>query len=299
VLGAMKRAKPEVVLHLAAQPLVRLSYATPRETFDVNVLGTASVLDAVRELGGPCVALVITSDKCYENREHVWGYRECDAMGGYDPYSASKGAAELLVSSYRRSFFHPEKLSQHGVKLGSVRAGNVIGGGDWAKDRIVTDVVAALAGGKPVAVRSPKAIRPWQHVLEPLSGYLALAEKMMAEDDPRWCDGWNFGPRTGDERPVAELVETFIEAWGEGSWDDQSGGQHPHEAKILRLCIDKACWELGWRPRWTFRDAVFRTARWFRQYHQDPDASMREACLDDLEAYLSSGAAEAAPVAAV
>jgi len=293
LLAAMKRARPDAVFHLAAQPLVRLSYETPRETFDVNVLGTASVLDAVRALGTPCTVLVITSDKCYENREHVWGYRECDAMGGYDPYSASKGAAEVLVASYRRSFFHPEKVAQHGVKLASVRAGNVIGGGDWAKDRIVTDVVAALAAGRPVPVRSPLAIRPWQHVLEPLSGYLALAEKMIAENDPRWCDGWNFGPVAGDERPVRDLVETFVAAWGSGSWDDQSNGQHPHEAKILRLCIDKARAELGWRPRWNFEEAVNRTARWFQRHHRDPTKPMDEACREDIAAYVSARKASA------
>ena len=276
--------KPDVVFHLAAQPLVRDSYTSPYETFDVNVMGTASVLDAVRDFGQPCAVVCITTDKCYENREQVWGYRECDPMGGYDPYSASKGAAEILIASYRRSFFHPDRIHEHGVQLASARAGNVIGGGDWAKDRIVTDMVAALADGRSVPVRNPQAVRPWQHVLEPLSGYLTLASAMLTQADSKWCGGWNFGPVSGTELPVGKLVDTFVTAWGSGEWFAQSSQNQPHEASVLRLSIEKAGWVLGWRPRWTCEEMVERTARWYRKVLcEKTDA--RAACEADIEAY--------------
>ncbi len=283
--GALQAAAPDVVFHLAAQPLVRQSYAQPRETFDVNVMGTVNLLEAVRVLGRPCVVLVITSDKCYENREQTWGYRECDAMGGHDPYSASKGAAEIAVAAYRRSFFPPAQLPRHGVKLASVRAGNVIGGGDWAKDRIITDVVRHLQAGQPVPVRSPRAIRPWQHVLEPLGGYLTLAARMLQSDDTALCDAWNFGPLPGEEVPVAQLVELFVQAWGDGAWQDVSDRQAPHEAGVLRLCIDKAIDQLAWRPRWSVAEAVRRTAQWFRRYYASPAPDALAACRQDIEAY--------------
>ncbi len=212
--AALQGAAADVVFHLAAQPLVRQSYASPRETFDVNVMGTVNLLEAIRVLGRPCVVVVITSDKCYENREQTWGYREIDALGGHDPYSASKGAAEIAVAAYRNSFFPPGDLRRHGVKLASVRAGNVIGGGDWAKDRILTDVVRHLQAGQPVPVRSPWAVRPWQHVLEPLGGYLTLAARMLQSDDPAWCEAWNFGPVPGEEIPVSRLVELFDSSLG-------------------------------------------------------------------------------------
>ena len=283
---------------------MRESYTHPRETFEVNVMGTVNLLEAVRALGRPCVVLVITSDKCYENREQCWGYRECDAMGGHDPYSASKGAAEIVTAAYRRSFFPPEQLSRHGVKLASVRAGNVIGGGDWAKDRILTDVVRHLRAGQPVPVRSPRAIRPWQHVLEPLSGYLTLAERMLQSDEPAWCGAWNFGPMPGEEIPVGQLVEAFFETWGSGSWQDVSDPNQPHEAGVLRLCIDQAINRLGWRPRWSVVEAVRRTAGWFRRYYaglpstsgrgvggEGSDKSLPDtlaACRRDIEDYGSS-----------
>jgi CDP-glucose 4,6-dehydratase len=281
---ALTSFKPDVVFHLAAQPLVRDSYAMPYDTFDVNVMGTASVLDAVRDLGCPCAVVCVTTDKCYENREQVWGYRECDPMGGYDPYSASKGAAEILIASYRRSFFHPDHIPEHGVQLASARAGNVIGGGDWARDRIMTDMVAALTEGRPVPVRNPHAIRPWQHVLEPLSGYLALAAAMLEKPDAKWASGWNFGPVSGTEVPVGGLVSSFVEEWGSGEWVDQSTPGQPHEASILRLSIEKAGWELGWRPRWSNGEMVKRTARWYRRVLCD-GADARQACEADIEAY--------------
>ena len=282
---AIEKAGPDVVFHLAAQPLVRTSYAEPRETFDVNVIGTATLLDAVRARGRPCVVVIITSDKCYENREQARGYREIDPLGGHDPYSASKAATEILVAAYRRSFFSPLRLAQHGVKLATARAGNVIGGGDWAKDRIVADAVRSLVAGEPVGVRNPKAVRPWQHVLEPLSGYLLLAERMLQSEDPAWCDAWNLGPMPGQELPVARLVEGFLAAWQGGSWRDASSPNQPHEAALLMLAIDKALGQLGWRPVWEPAEAIARTARWYRRFYDRSSPSMLEACLEDIAAY--------------
>ncbi|MEW6736715.1 MAG: CDP-glucose 4,6-dehydratase [Acidobacteriota bacterium] len=283
--SALKQAAPEIIFHLAAQPLVRDSYIAPRETFDVNVMGTACLLDGVRALALGTVVIAVTSDKCYENREQVWGYREIDPMGGYDPYSASKGAAELLIASYRRSFFNPERLSEHGVKLASVRAGNVIGGGDWARKRIITDIVNALTNGEPVPVRNPTAIRPWQHVLEPLCGYLTLAARLLNQDEPHLCSSWNFGPASGEDASVDELVRRFCQIWGGGSWSHFHNSSQPHEAAILRLNIDKACWELGWRPRWRFDEAVARTARWYRRFYDNGGGSMQQTCWEDIAAY--------------
>jgi CDP-glucose 4,6-dehydratase len=254
------------------------------------------VLESVRQLGKACSVIVITSDKCYENPEgagspRVAGFYETDAMGGHDPYSASKGAAELVVASYCRSFFDPAAISRHGVKLASARAGNVIGGGDWAKDRIVTDLVRCLSEGKPVPVRNPSAVRPWQHVLEPLAGYIALAEAMLQSDDPRWCSAWNFGPGRRGEATVQELVSQFCVAWGEGRWEDVSDPSQPHEASVLRLSIDKAAAQLNWRPRWSLGQAVTCTAEWYRRYYRRPDQSMRDVCLGDLDAYVASAEA--------
>lgn len=275
---------PDIIFHLAAQPLVRDSYQQPFETFEVNVLGTASVLDAVRHQNRPCAVICITTDKCYENREQVWGYRECDPMGGHDPYSASKGAAEILIASYRNSFFHPSELHNRGIQLASARAGNVIGGGDWARDRIVTDMVAALVAEKPIPVRNPHAIRPWQHVLEPLSGYLTLAAAMLTKPDPQWCAAWNFGPISGTELPVGKLADAFVKVWGTGAWVDQSAPGQLHEASILRLSVEKANWELGWRPRWTCDEMVNRTAHWYRKVLCEK-ANARQACEADIAAY--------------
>jgi CDP-glucose 4,6-dehydratase len=283
--AALDAAAPDVVFHLAAQPIVRESYREPRETFEVNVMGTVNLLEAIRVLGRPCAVLAITSDKCYENREQIWGYREIDALGGHDPYSASKGAAEIVVASYRSSFFPPAQLQRHGVKLASVRAGNVIGGGDWAKDRIITDVVRHLQAGEPAPVRNPRAVRPWQHVLEPLSGYLTLAARMLESDERSWCDAWNFGPVPGEEIPVGQLVELFVRAWGQGAWQDVSNPDQPHEAGVLRLSIDKALHQLGWRPRWSVAEALRRTAEWFRKYYAGESPGMLAACMADIEEY--------------
>lgn len=290
---AMRAAAPDVVFHLAAQPLVRLSYAEPRETFDVNVIGTAAVLDAVRTLGRPCAVIVITSDKCYENREHVFGYRETDPLGGFDPYSASKGAAEIVVASYRQSFFPIERANSHGVRLASVRAGNVIGGGDWAEDRIAADIVRSLSVGDPVPVRNPRAIRPWQHVLEPLSGYLLLAARMLVgEEGARLAEPWNFGPSSVEVITVRELVELFVAAWGSGDWKDISTPDQVHEAHLLRLSIDKAVTRLGWCPRWSVAEMVRRTAEWYRSFYERRESErtpgfMRTMCMAQIADYES------------
>ena len=276
--------RPDIVLHLAAQPLVRASYAAPFETFDVNVMGTAGVLEAVRANKRPCAVVCITTDKCYENREQPEGYCEHDPMGGHDPYSASKGAAEILIASYRRSFFHPDLLHNHGVQLASARAGNVIGGGDWARDRIITDMLTALTNHQPIPVRNPHAIRPWQHVLEPLSGYLSLACAMLTSPDAKWASAWNFGPIPGSEIPVGELTNTFIKAWGAGTWIDQSARDQPHEASLLRLNIEKASRELNWHPRWNCAEMIARTAHWYRQVLCE-GGDARQACLADIDAY--------------
>jgi CDP-glucose 4,6-dehydratase len=287
LLAAVKEADPDVVFHLAAQPLVRESYAHPRETFDVNVIGTASLLDAVLARGKPCVVVVITSDKCYENSGHVREHRETDVLGGHDPYSASKAAAEILAAAYRSSFFPPGRLAQHGIAMATVRAGNVIGGGDWATDRLVPDIVRSLSSKRAIALRNPDAVRPWQHVLDPLWGYALLASRMLVDDAAALCDAWNFGPLPGDDVPVSRLTGLLIEAWGDGSWVDARQGEQPHEASVLRLNIDKAVSELGWTPRWSLPEAVQRTARWY-SHHARTGECMRDACLADIDDYARS-----------
>jgi CDP-glucose 4,6-dehydratase len=283
--SAVDRADPDVIFHLAAQPLVRESYQRPRETFDVNVMGTCNLLEAVRLRRKPCVVIVVTSDKCYENLESHRAYREDDAMGGHDPYSASKGAAELLVSSYRRSFFSPRRIGDHGVQFATVRAGNVIGGGDWASDRIVPDIVAHLSTDRPVPVRNPEAVRPWQHVLEPLSGYLTLAERMLTSRDAELCSGWNFGPSEAGTACVGQLVTEFCAAWDGGAWRFIGDSNQPHEAKLLRLSIKKAQSRLGWRPVWNLEDTVKRTVEWYRAFERSNGRSMLGQCLADIATY--------------
>jgi CDP-glucose 4,6-dehydratase len=282
--NALKCAEPDLVLHLAAQSVVREGYQTPRETFEVNVMGTVNVLEAVRTLDRPCSVVCVTSDKCYENVEQVWGYRERDPMGDHDPYGGSKGAAELAIRAYRDSFFPPSGIQQHGVKLASARAGNVIGGGDWTEDALIVDVVKALSADRPVALRSPAATRPWQHVLQALSGYLTLSARLLATDDEVLCCGWNFGPVPGNEIPVSDLVEIFLAEWGRGSWIDASDGPNPREANILRLSIDKALWNLGWKPGWEVADVLRETARWYRNYQENSE-NMQEFSLSQVRDY--------------
>ncbi|MGB5136776.1 MAG: CDP-glucose 4,6-dehydratase [Prochlorococcaceae cyanobacterium] len=277
-------ADPEVVLHLAAQPLVRRSYADPLGTWATNVQGSLHLLEALRPLRHPCAVVMVTTDKVYENREWCYGYREADRLGGHDPYSASKAAAELAIASWRRSFCGEAPHQTSHLAIATARAGNVIGGGDWAADRIVPDAMRACAQRRPLTLRNPRATRPWQHVLEPLSGYLRLAEALWR--DPAGHAGpWNFGPHLESNRPVAELVGALHRVWP-GEWRDLSDPLAPHEAGLLHLVIDKACLQLGWQPRWDFATAVARTARWYRQVAEG--ASPLECCLADLDCYVSS-----------
>ncbi len=286
VKAAVADARPDFVFHLAAQALVRRSYVDPLETLASNVNGTAHVLEAIRVSGRQCAVVIVSSDKCYENREWVYGYREEDALGGHDPYSMSKGATELVTASWRRSFFPPAKLAQHGVAVASARAGNVIGGGDWAVDRIVPDCIRSLAKGEPVGVRSPHAVRPWQHVLEPLSGYLLLGSRLVGERAAQHCEGWNFGPEGDSARPVSALVTALVAEWGSGAWIDQSDPKAHHEASLLRLSIDKAHAKLGWRPRWAFDETIARTVAWYRAQQQGASMqALKALTLEQLSAY--------------
>jgi CDP-glucose 4,6-dehydratase len=269
--------KPEIVIHMAAQPLVRLSYHQPIETYATNVMGTVHLLEAARHAGSVKAIVNITTDKCYENREWVWGYREDDPMGGYDPYSSSKGCAELVSSAYRKSF-----LQDAGIAIATARAGNVIGGGDWALDRLIPDILRALQQGEPVMIRSPHAIRPWQHVLEPLSGYLLLAERLYTNGQAD-AEGWNFGPCDEDARPVQWIVEHMCKAWGDGaSWMLQPGN-HQHEASFLKLDISKARQRLQWAPRWSLETALTRITEWHQALLQGQD--MRALCLQQISQY--------------
>jgi len=270
--------QPDFVFHLAAQPLVRTSYGDPVETFSVNSLGTAYVLNGLRELSKPCAVVCITTDKCYENREWLYGYREDDPLGGHDPYSASKAAAELVIASFRRSFFHDSP-----IRIASARAGNVIGGGDWAMDRIIPDCVRALTAGTPIPVRNRLATRPWQHVLEPLSGYLWLGARLT--HDSGLASAFNFGPTHDSDRTVQELVETVLKHWP-GAWKDYTDPTAPHEASRLQLSTDKAHALLGWVPVWSFEKTIEATVQWYRQLqHEPPPERVREITLEQITDY--------------
>ena len=288
----VRAAQPDIVLHLAAQTVVLDSYADPAESFDINVMGTASVLDALRgyrrpgRVGKPCAVVVVTSDKCYVNDESGRRFTETDPLGGHDPYSASKAGTELVAASYRSSFFPPDDLARHGIALATARAGNVIGGGDWTPHGLVRDIVTAIGAGERIDLRRPSAIRPWQHVLEPLSGYLTLAARLTAPDAAQYCGAWNFGPDAADDATVAELTEAMIAHWGRGAWRDASNPDDLPEAQVLRLSTEHTAAGLGWRPRWRFAEAVARTVDWYRALDADP-ASARAACLTDLDAYLA------------
>lgn len=272
--AAIAEFKPEIVFHMAAQPLVRLSYDEPVETYSTNVMGTVHLLEAVKRVGGVKAVVNITSDKCYENREWVWGYREHEAMGGYDPYSNSKGCAELVASAYRNSFFNEKDYARHGVALASVRAGNVIGGGDWAKDRLIPDILRSFENQQTVIIRNPHAIRPWQHVLEPLSGYIAIAQRLYNEG-PAFAEGWNFGPREDDAMPVQFIVEAMVKIWGEGAAWLLDGDEHPHEAHYLKLDCSKARMRLGWQPRWNLVETLERIVKWHKAWIAGEDMLIR------------------------
>ncbi|MDN2696119.1 CDP-glucose 4,6-dehydratase [Janthinobacterium sp. SUN073] len=279
---AMAQARPEVVIHMAAQPLVRYSYANPVETYATNVMGVVNLLEAVRATPGVRSVVNVTSDKCYENREWPWGYRENEAMGGYDPYSNSKGCAELVTAGYRSSFFNAEKYAEHGIALGSGRAGNVIGGGDWAMDRLIPDMLRAIGAGQPVMIRNPHSIRPWQHVLEPLSGYLTLAEKLYTEG-PVHAEGWNFGPHDTDAKPVEWIIERMTQEWGAGASWSLDGQDHPHEATYLKLDCSKARGQLCWHPRWDIGQTIAKIVEWHKACDQGAD--MRAMTLAQITTY--------------
>jgi len=274
-LAALKRtigeAQPEIVFHMAAQPLVRASYLDPIDTYSTNVLGTVNLFEAIRSQGSVRAVVNVTSDKAYENREWVWGYRETDPMGGYDPYSSSKGCAELVTAAYQRSF---------GLPVASVRAGNVMGGGDWSPDRLVPDILAALSANRPIEIRNPTATRPWQHVLDPLRGYLTVAERVNG-DPGRYAEGWNFGPEEASCQPVSAVLEACVKAWGtEASWRRQTG-DHPHEANFLKLDSSKSRSRLGWSPRLTFTETTQITVDWHRAWLAGAD--MRSFSLLQIE----------------
>jgi len=279
--AVVERCQPEVVFHLAAQPLVRRSYADPLGTWATNVQGSLNLLEALKPLQHPCAVVMVTTDKVYENQEWAYGYREPDRLGGYDPYSASKAAAEIAIASWRASFCGTAPHQTPHLRISTARAGNVIGGGDWAADRIVPDAMRALAQGEPIAVRNPAATRPWQHVLEPLGGYLRLAEALLTDPEPP-CEAFNFGPQLESNRLVRELIETILSHWP-GQWIDQSDPAAPHEAGLLHLQIDKAHHRLGWQPRWDYATTIERTVGWYRAVHEGANAL--ECCLADLEAY--------------
>jgi len=275
--------RPEVVFHLAAQPLVRLSYEISRETFEDNVMGTVNILECVKMSPTIKTCINITSDKCYDNKEWIWGYKETDPMGGFDPYSASKGCSELVISSYINSFFSPENYEIHKKVICSVRAGNVIGGGDWSTDRIIPDCIKAIEQGRAIEVRNPKSVRPWQHVLEPLSGYLWLAA--IAHDKPlEYSGAWNFGP--GDESiiPVGDIVNSLIEKYGKGTWVDNSSPDQPHEAKLLNLDCSKARYILNWKPTMDIHQCLELVADWYKSYST---SDVYQLCVEELRTYVN------------
>jgi CDP-glucose 4,6-dehydratase len=283
--AAMKDAGPDIVIHMAAQALVRLSYAQPLVTYATNVMGTAHVLEAARRIDSIGAVVCVTSDKCYENREWSWGYRETDPMGGFDPYSSSKGCSELVTAAYRRSFF--QVADAKGVGVATARAGNVIGGGDWAQDRLVPDLICAFAAEKRPIIRYPDAIRPWQHVLEPLRGYMMLAERLF-EGDASAAEGWNFGPDDGDARPVRWIADRLSSLWGKGAGWDTTGESHPHEATYLKLDCSRARAHLGWRPVWSLEETTSRIVDWYQAHLNCVD--MRAFTLSQIRQFSASNA---------
>ena len=283
LLSSMRAAKPEVVLHLAAQPLVRLGYQDPVGTYSTNVMGTVQVLEAVRAIGGVRAVLNVTTDKCYENLDREQGYSETDRLGGFDPYSNSKACSELVTSCYRSAYFPPALHDQHGVMLASARAGNVIGGGDWARDRLLPDFFRSIVARQPMLVRYPHAVRPWQHVLEPLAGYLLLVRRLFEGDSATAC-GWNFGPQEDDAKSVHAVLDRVVQLWGgDACWQPEEGANHPHEARYLKLDCSKAIDQLGWRRRLRFDDAIDWTVAWYQGHFRGRNA--RSLCLDQIEHY--------------
>jgi len=279
------RIKPEIIIHMAAQPLVRASYKDPIETYSTNVMGTVNLFEAVRKSSGVKVIINVTTDKCYENREWHWGYRENEPMGGYDPYSNSKGCSELVTSSFRNSFFNPNEYNKHGVALASARAGNVIGGGDWAEDRLIPDFIRAITKGEQLLIRSPYAIRPWQHVLEPLNGYLTLAAKLY-EDGPRYAEAWNFGPDDNDAQNVEWITKKICEYWGENAAYKIDTNPQPHEANYLKLDCSKVKAELNWHPKWNIDKALKSIVEWNKSWLSGDNA--KQLCFNQINDYFKS-----------
>lgn len=295
-LGTLVEAEsPEIVFHLAAQSLVRRSYVDPVETFDTNILGTVNLLEAVRTVGSVKAVVVVTSDKCYQNNEWVYAYRENDPLGGKDPYSSSKAGAELVTASYRESFFSSDAGPNRRVGVASARAGNVIGGGDWAEDRLIPDCIRALAAGEPVPVRNPHAVRPWQHVLEPLSGYLWLALQLFGQPE-RFSEAWNFGPESVGSSRVEEIVDSIVEKWGAGSWQllGDAAGSELKEASLLRLDCTKATQGLPWYPVWSLERAIDATVGWYRQHHRASSFDGAELTGRQIEDYVSDARSSSA-----
>lgn len=284
--SALIDAEPEIIFHLAAQPIVGVSYQNPLETYETNVMGTVNLFEAIRkevEKKKTIKAVInVTSDKCYENKEWIWGYRENDPMGGYDPYSNSKACSELVTSSYRNSFFNPKNFELHGVALASARAGNVIGGGDWAENRLVPDCIRAILKNEKITIRYPYAIRPWQHVLEPLSGYLLLAQKLYMEG-AQYAEGWNFGPQDYDAKTVEWMVQTICRKWGGHSTYQMEKGHNYHEATFLKLDSSKSMQKLGWKPRWNAEYAIEKVVEWTKAYAQHE--CIEEICLKQIKEY--------------
>ena len=277
--------QPEIVFHLAAQPVVRISYDIPVETYETNLMGTINILEEIRNCENTKIGIMITTDKCYENKEQIWGYRENEAFGGYDPYSSSKGVCEIAIQSWRNSFFNPKDYEKHGKSIASVRAGNVIGGGDWAKDRIVPDCIRALEEGKDIEIRSPRSIRPWEHVLEPLSGYLLLGQKMM-ENPINYCEGWNFGPNLDAIVNVWEVAEKIVKNYGKGNLKDISDPNALHEAKLLLLDITKSRFELGWKPTLTIDESIELTVEWYKRYINE---DVYKLCIEQINKFSELG----------
>ena len=280
--SVMLQANPDVVFHLAAQPLVLDSYRDPVGTYATNVMGTVNLLEAARHCTSIKSIVNVTTDKCYENKEWVWGYREQDPLGGYDPYSSSKSCSELVTAAYRSSFFSPSAYAQHGVAVATARAGNVFGGGDWAANRLVPDILRAFIAGNPAILRNPHSIRPWQHVLEPLGGYLLLAEKLFSEG-ASYAESWNFGPKDVDARPVEWLARKLCEVWGNGATFEIQPISQPHEANYLKLDCSKAATRLGWQPRWDLRQGLEHVVEWTKAYQAGAD--MRQVSLRQIQTY--------------
>lgn len=282
LLNAIRKAQPEIVIHMAAQALVRRSYQVPVETYEINIMGTVNLLEAVRQVDSVRAVIIVTSDKCYENNEWIWGYREDEPMGGFDPYSSSKGCAELVTAAYRNSYFHPDKFQEHHIGLATVRAGNVIGGGDWSEDRLIPDIMRCMMQNNAIKIRLPNSIRPWQHVLEPLSGYLQLAQ-MLYTDGSNYAGGWNFGPADEDVKPVHWIVDKLIDDWGHTRSWELIENNHLHEAHYLKLDCSKARMSLNWQPKWGLDEALNAIVIWYKAYQSG--VNMQDETLRQISQY--------------